>query len=235
MPKEPRPWIVTPHDPIQKLDENLWAVDGQVPGMAAFRRRMVMARRGDGTLVFFNAVPLREDALGEIERWGRPGWLVLPNAYHKMDAHAFRARLGVKLLCGAAADARVRAIAPVDGHLEDLPADEAVRLAPLGGTKHGEVALVVTGQGGTSVAFGDAFMNMPKGSGLINALLRFSGAPKCPPMFRLAFVRDQRALARDLGALARLPGLRRLIPSHGTIVDQDAAGVLQGVIARDLG
>ncbi|HEX2573906.1 MAG TPA: hypothetical protein VH877_30435 [Polyangia bacterium] len=235
MAKPPRPWIVTPHGPIEKLDDNLWAVDGEVPGMPALRRRMVMVRREDGTLIFFNAVPLTDDALGEIDRWGKPGWLILPNAYHKMDAHAFRERLGVKLLCDAAADAKVQALVPVDGHLEDLPADGAVRLAPLGGTKQGEVALVVTGPGGTSVVFGDAFMNMPKGSGFINDFLRFSGAPKCPPMFRLAFVRDKRALARDLEALAMLPGLRRLVPSHGTIVDQDPKGVLQGVIARDLG
>lgn len=32
MAKSPRPWTVTPHSPIQKLEENLWVVTSNVPG-----------------------------------------------------------------------------------------------------------------------------------------------------------------------------------------------------------
>jgi hypothetical protein len=234
--KSPRPWIVTPHDPLRQLEDDLWTVDGEIPGLPGHRRRMVIARRTDGTLVFFNALPLADATLAEVRTLGIPGWLVLPNWNHKMDAHAFREHLSVKLLCATVAAAKVRAVVPVDGFLKDLPADPIVRLAPLGGTKQGEVALVVTSKSGrTSVAFGDAFMNVPRGSGLLNAVFLVSGGPKCPPFFRLAFVRDKQALGRDLAALAALPGLGRLIPSHGAMVEHDAQEVLRQVIGRDLG
>jgi hypothetical protein len=235
MGKAPRPWIVVPHDPIQKLDDDLWAVEGQIPGVPNGRRRMVMARRGDGSIVFFNAVPLADEALAELAAWGRPACLVLATSSHMIDAHAFRERLGVTLYCAAAAMPRARAVVTVDGDVEDLPVDARVRLVSLHGTKRGEVALIATGaRGDTSVAFGDAFMNMPKGSGWLMALLRFSGAPRCPPFFRMAFVGDKPALARDMDEIAALPGLARLIPSHGAIIDVDAATVLRDVIARDL-
>ena len=44
----PRPWKVTRHDPIEKIDENLWAVNGDVPGYppaARFQRRMQIVER----------------------------------------------------------------------------------------------------------------------------------------------------------------------------------------------
>ena len=199
---------------------------------------MVIARRGDGSLVFYNAIPLDDETLAEVRTWGRPGWLVIANVFHMIDAHAFRERLGVKLLCAAAAADRARARAPVDGSIEhDLPTDPQVGAVALPAAQ-GESALVVSGADGTSVAFGDAFMNVPHQPGAMNRLmsvLGFSGRPKCPPVFRLAFGRDRPALARAMLALAALPGLVRLIPSHGDIIDTDAAAILRDAVTRDLG
>src|SRR5216684_8278099 len=50
MAKPPRPWIVTKHGPIEKLEDNLWVVAGDVPGIP-FRRRMSIIKRADGTLL----------------------------------------------------------------------------------------------------------------------------------------------------------------------------------------
>src|SRR5947209_15898064 len=43
-PTMPRPWIVTPHRPLEKLDDNLWALDADMPNKAPFNRRMAIAR-----------------------------------------------------------------------------------------------------------------------------------------------------------------------------------------------
>ena len=48
---KPRPWIVTPHGAIEKLEDNLWAVQGDVPGVP-FKRRMFIIKRSDGSLMF---------------------------------------------------------------------------------------------------------------------------------------------------------------------------------------
>src|SRR5437870_4168250 len=78
MAKPPRPWIVTKHGPIEKLDDNLWVVEGDVPGMP-FRRRMSIIKRADGTLLFVNAIPLESSALAEVQAWGKPSILVVPH------------------------------------------------------------------------------------------------------------------------------------------------------------
>lgn len=233
MSKPPRPWIVAPHDPIQRLEDNLWAVDGDVPGMK-FRRRMIIARRDDGKLVFYNAVPLRDDAMAELQAFGAPAILIVPNSYHKLDAHPFRARLGVALHCASAIAERVRKTVPVDGVVEDLPADGAVTISLIAGTKIGEVAMLVRSGPRVSAVFSDVVMNVPRSTGLITTLLRTAGGPKCPPLFRLAFMRDKKAVRAALERLAEIPGLHRLIPSHGDILANDAAGVLHSIAARDL-
>ena len=72
MPKRPRPWIVTPHGPIEKLEDNLWAVQGDVPGIP-FKRRMFIIKRSDGTLMFFGmAIPLEEAMLAEVTELAFP-------------------------------------------------------------------------------------------------------------------------------------------------------------------
>jgi len=66
MPKPPRPWTVLPHGPLERLEENLYAIEGAVPGIPGLRRRMAIVRRADGGLLFFNAVPVGEEALARI-------------------------------------------------------------------------------------------------------------------------------------------------------------------------
>lgn len=233
MARKPRPWIVLPHDPFLKHDDAVWSVTAPIPGLA-IKRRMVIARLASGDLVFYNAVPLADDALAELRAWGRLAYVVIPNQFHKIDAHAFRERLGVRLLCDPSVAAAVRKVVDVDGATSDLPADPNVRLARIHGAKQGETALVARGASGTSVAFADAFMNVPAGSGFFSALLGVSGRPKCPPTFRFAFVTDRDAVARDLRDLADIPDLTRLIPSHGDIIERDPADTLRAAVTRDL-
>jgi hypothetical protein len=237
MPKPPRPWIVAPHDPIVKLEDNLWAVDGEVPGMK-MRRRMAIARREDGTLVFFNAVPVADEALAAIRGFGKPAALIVPNNFHRLDIHAFRERLGLKLYCGAGAEKKVAQVAPVDGRIEELAAadaDATVRVTIVDGTRSGEAAMTVRSGARASVVFCDAFMNLPRPLGMLTRIMRTAGGPKCPPLFRLAMVKDRRAVRGSLERLAETPGLVRLVPSHGDVVEgADAAATLRRVAARDL-
>jgi hypothetical protein len=68
MSKPERPWVVTPHGPLVKHEANLWTVAGRLPG-APITRRMAIARRRDGTLVFYHAIPLDDAALAEVLAW----------------------------------------------------------------------------------------------------------------------------------------------------------------------
>src|SRR2546423_14452954 len=89
----PRPWTVLPHGPLEKLEPNLWAVEGTIPMPAGeLSRRMCIARLGDGRVLLMNGVPLREEAMREVEAFGKPSFLLVPNGYHRLDIAAFKER-----------------------------------------------------------------------------------------------------------------------------------------------
>src|SRR5689334_2890046 len=109
-----RPWTVTPHGPIEKLDDNLWALSSPVPGMK-IQRRMSIVRRSDGTLLFYNAVPMDDRTLDEIKAWGKPAFLVVTHDQHMIDGDAFREKLGLAVYCPRATHEKVRARTQVAG------------------------------------------------------------------------------------------------------------------------
>lgn len=235
----PRPWIVTRHDPIEKLEANLWAVNGDVPGFptaARFERRMQIVRLTDGRLVFHNGVPLEDAALEEVRAFGRPSILIVPHHLHAIDAHAFREKLGVRVFTARPVVEKVRAIVEVDGTLEELPDDPVLRSVPLHGTKFGEAAYVVQSGTHASLILSDAIMNSRAGRGLLALVLRLFGfageEPRVSLGYKLRAVSDKGALKRDLLRLADTPNLVRLVPSHGEIVNRDAPGVLRRAAER---
>lgn len=234
-PKPPRPWTVLPHGPVERIDENLWGIESDVPGVPLLKRRMSIVRRSDGGLLFFNAVPVGDAALAEIRALGRPAILVIPQHLHMMDAHAFRAKLGVRVFAPASTRALVAERVEVDGAFEDLPPDPAVRVETVAGFKTGEgFATIQTGPR-ASLVVADVVLNVPPqpgAMGLLYRLLGFSGdRPKLPTPVRLRVVRDKGALRAQLERLAATPGLARIVPSHGPVVERDPAGVLREIAA----
>jgi len=230
MPQPERPWIVTPHGPIVKHEPNLWTVEGRLPG-GPITRRMAIVRRRDGTLIFYHPIPLAEPALAEVLAWGKPTHLVVAHARHGIDATPFASRLGLALHGPRTDEARLRARFEVAGFLEDLPADPDVRFEAVEGTRAGEPVEIVRSGDRVSLVFSDAFQNHGEDGLLIFRLLGFRGGPRVVPMFKYLFTRDRAALKAHLARLADLPGLVRLVPCHGAIVELDAAAVLRRVAA----
>jgi hypothetical protein len=224
-----RSWIVPPHDPIEKHEPELWSVRGQLSPTSRIRRRMFVARFSDGRLAFFNAVPLREDAMREMEAFGRPAFLVVPAAYHTLDVGPFKARYPqLRVVANGAVRERVAKSVAVDCGSDQLPSDPRVRVHPLRGTR-GEV---VVSAGGTLCIPGDAMMNLPHFGGAVGLFFRLIGSTGGPRVTRIAktFVIDDRAALRDhLRELSALAGLQRIVPCHGRIIDQRAADTLRAV------
>lgn len=223
----PRPWTVLPHDPIAELAPNLWNIDAPVPGMP-LRRRMVVVKLEDGRLVLHNGVCLDEASMQRLESWGEPAFVIVPCAYHRIDAHAFGQRYPqAKVLAPAQSAAKVREVVRVDGTLADLPKSAHLQAEPLTGSKLGEHVLRVTHDGDVTLVFNDAVMNNPHGKGLwwwtYRYLTRSTGGPMVTGLFKLAGVNDRNGLRRDLERLADTPGLVRVIPGHGLILEGDAA------------
>jgi hypothetical protein len=234
MPKPPRPWIVTRHDPIEKLEDNLWAVQGDVPGIP-FRRRMFIIKRSDGALMFFGmAIPLEEALLAEVTAWGRPSILVVTHDQHMIDARAFAEKLALKVYGPKPCEVKMRARAEIAGMLEDVPPDPNVQITPVAGAKTGEPAVIVKSDGGRRVSLlvSDVLQNNPTESlGLLPRLMGFGGGPKIVPVFKMMFLKDKAALKRQLTEWAELPGLVRLVPCHGDAVTAGAAAALKAAAA----
>jgi hypothetical protein len=232
-----RPWTVLPHGPLEWLEENLIVVDSALP-RGRIRRRMSVVRLSDRRLVFHNAVPLGMPAMGELEAFGRPAFLVVPNRFHRLDIHAWKARFpACAVLCPRPAAKAVGAVVAVDGALDALPRDPALAVETLSGSKTEEAVLVARSPDGAraSLLFGDAVMNLPHLPGLEGFLLRLigsTGGPRVTGLTRLVAVADRRALAAHLERLAATLGLLRLVPSHGAIVSARAGEVLREVAAR---
>lgn len=226
-------WRVLPHDPLQKLSERVWRAEGALPNMP-LRRVMTVVKRADGGVVIHNAVPLDEPSMKEIEAWGEVRFLIVPNGFHRLDAKVFHDRYPrAQVLCPRGARKKVEEVVAVSGTYEDFPADEAVSLETLDGTRASEGVIRVRDAAGTTLVLNDAVFNMPHLPGLQGVVLRYvtasSGGPKLSRVARLFLVKDKQAFRAHLERLAAIPGLARVIVSHHETIEGEPGRVLREV------
>jgi len=228
-------WKVLPHGPIEKLGSHLWYVLGSLES-GPLKRVMVVAKRQSGGLVVHNGVCLEEERMAEIEAWGKPEVLIVPNGYHRLDAKAFKTRYpDLKVLCPRKARARAAEVVAVDGTYEDFDGDEHVKLETLDGTDHAEGVMLVTGDDGVSLVLNDVVFNMPHVPGftgfVMKSLLSSSGGPRVSRLSRMFLVKDRKALRAHLERLADTRGLVRVIVSHHEVISEHPKETLREVAA----
>lgn len=116
-----------------------------------------------------------------------------------------------------------------------FPADPAIEAAAVDGFVTGEVALLVKGDARVTLLVCDVLTNQRHAGGFFGAVMRlmdFSGpAPKLPKPVRRRVLRDGKAVAALLERWAAVPGLVRLVPSHGEVQEHDAPAALRAVAA----
>jgi hypothetical protein len=227
MAKAHTTWTVLEHSPIEHLSENLWRVQGSLPGMS-LRRTMVIVRLNDGRLVIHNGIALNEEAMQAIERWGQPAFLIVPNGGHRLDAPAYKARYPeLRVLAPRGSRERVAEVVKVDGAYEDFPSDPNVRLEMLHGLADAEGAMIVKSSDGTTVVLNDAMFNMdrkrdPLGF-FFTTLIGSAPGPRVSRLAKLAWIKDKQALRDDFARFAQLPDLARVIVAHDKVASGPAA------------
>lgn len=232
MPKAFTDWTVLDHGPIEELADNLWRVEGAVPRMS-LRRNMVIARQGDGRLVIHNGMALGDDAMQRIESWGTPAFLLVPNAFHRLDAPAYKKRYpDLRVLTPAGARQAVEHVVAVDGSYDDFPLDPAVRLETLEGLRGREGAMIVRSADGVTIVLNDVVMNMDRKRDLLGflftTLLGSAPGPRVSRLSRMALVGDRKAFRAQLEALAATPELTRLVVAHEKVAHgPEAAAALR--------
>ncbi len=230
------PWNVALHESIVKLDENLWTVEAVLPSLP-MRRRMTLIRLTDGSVVVSSAICLSDEAAREVDAWGPVRFIIVPNAWHRIDAPAYAARYPeARVVCPDPARKRVQKVVRVDGNLSLLPEDPALSSAALAGSSIEEHVLTVRSGARASLVFGDSVMNLPPLPGFrgwLYGAIGSTGAPKVTPLMKLVSVRDRARLRAHLGELAETPGLTRVVPGHGSCVEgaTEAPAVMRAVSA----
>ena len=216
---------------LRAIAENLWVVDGTIqmpPG--PLPRRMTIARLSSGDLVVFSAIALDDDAMAEVETLGRPAFLVVPNAFHREDAPEWKKRFpAMQVVAPELARSAVEEVIRVDDTVGDF-GDPTVRFIQVAGTK-GESALVVHHQSGASLVVNDLIANVQDSRGimrLVLTLMGFAGSrPQVPRMFKSRAVDDPGLVASQFRDWANISGLARVVVSHGSIIEDAPAVLLQ--------
>src|SRR5262249_34888339 len=160
-------------------------------------------------VIVHNAIALDDTEMSEVEAWGPPKVIFVPNGYHRQDAAVWKQRYAqAKIIAPAGAKKRVGAAVPVDAVTEEAPHDETVRLIPLDGLPGESVLEVKTGDG-TTLVFCDAILNVPKLSFPMGFILGPTGKVSTPRIVRMVAMKNKKAFAAQIEKLAETPGLNR--------------------------
>ncbi|MEA2698334.1 MAG: hypothetical protein QOI66_2605 [Myxococcales bacterium] len=229
-------WTVLPHGKLTRIDDDLLTVVGNLPmPMGEFPRRMTVVRLRDRRLVIFSAIALDEPEMKALEDWGRPSFLIVPNERHRKDAKIWKDRYPeVQVIAPEGARAQAEAVVPVDATSPDF-GDPGVEFVTVPGTNRREAALVVRGPAGTTLVVNELIWNVedhPGVGGWLFRLVGFTGdKPKIPTFVAMKSIDDKPALKGQLEEWSRLENLRRILVSHGDIIDDNPAGVLRTLAA----
>jgi len=234
MAKAHTAWKVLPHGPLETLTDNIWRVEGTLPDMP-LKRVFTVVRLADGCLLLHNAIALDEVLMAEIEGWGVPRYLVVPNGWHRLDARIFKQRYPrIEVICPRGARRKVEQVVEIAGSYDDVDLGRGVELAHLDGVGQMEGVLQVSSSDGVTLVFNDIIFNMvhlPGVFGLVYRLIGSTGGARVTHVARLMMVKDREALAAHLQRLANVPDLRRVIVSHGAMESADPAGMVRRAVA----
>ena len=223
-----RPWTVYRPGPLTQRDEGLWTVDDDIPGINGANRRMSIVKRLDGTLLFYNAIPLDDATLSKVTELGKPAHLLIPNQYHTLDVAAFAHRLGLTAYCPDVAVEKLASRLTCQP-ISAFPVDASLRLFRVDGFSTHEVIVIA----GKTLLVADLVTNSPHVggfSGFMMKLVGFTGpAPKLPMPVRKRVGKDLAAVKALMNELAAVEAWSRLIPSHGGIVETDGPAVLRAI------
>jgi hypothetical protein len=228
-----RPWIVLGHKTLNRHEDNLWSLEGKIPDMA-LRRRMTLARMHDGQVVVHNAVCVEEPIMNEIEAWGEPTVIVVPSAWHRLDAHAWKQRYPkARVVCPPGARKSVEKIVAVQETYDQWKGDNTVRLETLNGISGAEGVMTVSHDDRSSAVFNDILFNTPHLRGMAGWVMHHvtdsTGGPKISRIARWFVIKDQSALRQGFHNVADAGGLVRVFPGHGDVIESEASTVLRGV------
>jgi hypothetical protein len=229
-------WNVLPHGKLTPIDDGMLTVEGRIKmPLMHLPRRMTVVRLHDSRLIVWSAIALDDAAMATFEAFGRPAFLVVPNDHHRLDAKAWKNRYPeLKVIAPEGAREKIADVVAVDTTSPDF-GDPGVTFVTVPGTRAHEAALVVRRERGTTLVLNDLVGNIRAASGIDGWLLRLAGFAgddaQIPRVVKMALVKDAADLRAQLLEWAELPGLRRIIVSHGDPIESEPQRTLRDLAA----
>ena len=226
---------VRPHGPVAPVVDGVWVVTGKGPPLD---RNMVIWRRPSGGLWLHSVVALDEARIAALDALGPVEYIVVPNAYHRMDCAVYAERYPkARVLAPSAAREAVAQKTQVHATCEETAAEVGLVAHAPDGTKPGELAYEIPAAGGRVIVVSDLLFNIlepPKGfSGFILRWVTDSLGPlHISRVFRLLMLASRPRYADWVDAMAALPDLRALVVGHGEVVTGDVSSALRAAAAR---
>lgn len=228
-------WTVVGEPAIEEVSDALWIVRGHVPKLP-LGRLMIVARMEDGRLLVHNAIALPPAQQQRLDRFGEVGFIVVPSAFHRIDAKRYATRYpDAEIVCPAGAKAKVEEVVPVDLTYDMFEGDTIASLRHVAGVGDKEGVLTVNDGGARTLVFNDLLFNLdhiPGFFGLVSRIIGSTGGPRVTWLFRRAALQDGEALRVFLQRLSATEGLVRIVPGHGTIITETPAQTLAAVAER---
>ncbi|MBN9319361.1 MAG: hypothetical protein J0I28_06730 [Caulobacterales bacterium] len=226
-------WVVQPHGELEKLDDGLFTVTGEiVMPLGRFPRRMTVVTLTNGRVAIWSPVPLAEPQMRQIEALGRIAFLIVPGMGHRLDIKPWKARYpDAKVVCPPGAKAAVEEVIPVDA-VGSVLRDPDVHLETVPGVDEVEAYMRVMRGDRLTLVLNDIVANVRHPHGLgANIMARVLGFgvhhPETPKVGKKMFVKDAARLAGEMRTWADEPELTRIVVSHGDVIEEAPGGALR--------
>jgi hypothetical protein len=199
------------------------------------RRVMVVVRLADRRLVIWNGIALDEPEMKELEAWGTPAFLVVPNGLHRMDARIYKERYpSLMVIAPPGGRQKIEQVVQVDRTEGDF-GDPSVKMSFPACTKARDTTLEVEhADRSVTVVLNDLVMNMRHQSGFSGFMFKMMGftadTPNVPLPTRMLLIKDKPGLKTLLGQLAATPRLKRVIVSHGDMIEANPGDGLRQAV-----
>lgn len=230
-------WTVLPHGQLARVEDDILTVTGELRmPLGSTSRRMTVVRCFDGSLIIYSAIALEEPEMMALEAFGKPTWLIVPSDRHRMDARIWKDRyLELTVVAPEGARAKVEEVVPVDATTIEFP-DRQITFVTVPGTDGHEAALEVRTPAGTTLVLNELIFNLDDrpglGGWLFHAMHMTGPAPQIPTPIRMLDIKQKPALRTQLEAWSHIADLRRVIVSHGKIIDVAPNAVLAQLAAE---
>lgn len=232
MPAILEKWEAQPHEALVDIADGILTVAGEIRmPLGNFPRRMTVVRLSGGRTAIWSAIALDETSMKRIEQLGEPAFLIVPGDHHRHDARIWKLRYpDIVVIAPPGAKQAVEEAVAVDA-TSDVLRDPEARLVIVPGTGGHEAALEIRRGDGLTLVLNDVLANVAHPHGLgAHIMARLFGFgvqhPQVPRPVRHG-MESKVALAAQFDVWAADPDLRRIIVSHGDVIEEEPAKVLR--------